>query len=368
MQHDFANACSLVPAGGSRAALVSTLRDVGDQLLVWAEWFRIIGFAHLFLYFDDPVEDASAIEEALGIYSAEFLSVVCSGPGLRSEWRSLRSWGDLAEFADDRMCRQLLNIAHCVRRCTLAAPGSPEAVDWLFHLDHDELFVPPAHGLQAHLRHLEEGRCELCLYENFEAVPEDHTLAPFLDVTLFKVPAGRVPKTPLGERGMQRWARRTQAGTYFLYYDNGKSAARVRRDGEPFAPRSVHLLVRDATGEVERLRGCGAAWSTYPESELLTMDLGFVRPQSDEVVAGAKVLHYPATHHDRLFRKYDHLKDFPAVRFGGGIVVPPSFHLEARDCYVRHLPDGEEAQRRQLRELTRRKRGPSAWSRRGGPG
>ena len=40
------------------------------------------------------------------------------------------------------MCRQLLNLAHGLRR------ARREAVDWVFHLDHDELFLPPPEGLQ----------------------------------------------------------------------------------------------------------------------------------------------------------------------------------------------------------------------------
>eukprot|EP00972_Heterocapsa_arctica_P021985 3233600-Heterocapsa_arctica.AAC.1 len=103
--------------------------------------------------------------------------------------------------------------------------------------------------------------------------------------------------------------------------------------------------------ELERKR---AAWTSYPEHELKPLDLGWMVSQPDEIVSGAKVLHYPATHYGRLFRKYDHLKDFPAVRFGGGLVVPPSFHLEARDCYVRHAQEGEGVQKRKLKELLER--------------
>merc|ERR1712048_240525 len=73
--------------------------------------------------------------------------------------------------------------------------------------------------------------------------------------------------------------------------------------------------------------------------------------QADDVSADAKVLHYPATHYDRLFRKYDHLKEFPAVRFGGGLVVPPSFHLEARDCYVEHIRLGKDVAKEKLKVL-----------------
>jgi len=343
----------LVPEGGVRIAVVSTLRDVKDQFLIWIEWYRLIGMAHLFLYFDDPLRDMDSIQEARKIYSDKLLSFVYNGPELQAEWPTLKNWDCFAAFTDDRMCRQLLNIAHCVRRGLRAASGAPEAVDWLLHLDHDELFLPPPEGLQAHFQYLEAGRCRLCLYQNFEAVPADHTLMPFLDVSLFKVPCGRVPKTPAGAQGLEFWASRTKAGNYFLYYDNGKSAVRIRRGGKgEFAPTSVHLLFPPE--DLEELTRDRAAWTNFPEREFAEMQLEWMVSKPDEVISGAKVLHYPATHYDRLFRKYDHLKNFPAVRFGGGLIVPPSFHLEARDCYVEHRGDGEEVQRQKLKELLER--------------
>ncbi|CAE7449862.1 Kcnq5, partial [Symbiodinium necroappetens] len=135
-----------------------------------------------------------------------------------------RTWPKFSKYTDDRMCRpssernewpvrvrsfrQLLNIAHALKR-TARGSGS-EAVDWVIHLDHDELFLPPPQGLQAHLRHLDTSDCRLCLYQNFEAVPQDHTLTPFVDVTTFKVPSGRVSKTPAGMAGMNFWAQRTK--------------------------------------------------------------------------------------------------------------------------------------------------------------
>ncbi|CAJ1388515.1 unnamed protein product [Effrenium voratum] len=326
-----------------RIALVSTLRDVQDQFLLWCEWFRIIGFAHLFLYFDDEECDQASIEAACSTYSADFLSIALNTPQLREEWASLRTWKQFSVFTEDRMCRQLLNIAHALKR---AARGEgPEAVDWMFHLDHDELFLPPE-GLQAHFQHLEDGGCRLCLYQNFEAAPQAHTLTPFLDVSLFKVPSGRVAKTPLGAAGMNFWAQRTKAGTHFLYYDNGKSAVRVRRNVE-IAPTSVHLLYPPE--DLEELITKRQAWTNFPKHELADMELDWMISCHDEVVAGAKVLHYPATHYDRLFRKYLHLGNFPAVRFGGELVIPASFHLEARDEFLKY--DDQESRKAKLKEL-----------------
>lgn len=332
---------------------MSTLRDVEDQFLQWLEWFRIIGFAHLFLYFDDPACDEAAIAAARSTYSEDFVSFALNTPELRKEWMSLKTWPKFSPFTDDRMCRQLLNIAHALRRAQAAPAESVESVDWMFHLDHDELFLPPPQGLQAHFKHLEAGNCRLCLYQNFEAAPRDHTTMPFVDVNLFKIPSGRVSKTPLGAAGMNFWAQRTKARNYFLYYDNGKSAVRIdktyktHRGGKDIAPTSVHLLY--PPDDLEELITGKHGWTTFPEHELSDMNLTWMSSCHDEIVVGAKVLHYPATHFDRLWHKYNHLGNFPAVRFGGELVVPDSFHLQARDEYLKH--QDKTVQQQKLKEL-----------------
>ena len=328
-----------------RIGLVSTLRDVEDQFLQWLEWFRLIGFAHVFLYFDDPSYDEAAIATARSTYSGEFVSFALNTPELRKEWMTLKTWSKFSPFTDDRMCRQLLNIAHALKRAGQTEQAA-ESVDWMFHLDHDELFLPPPQGLQAHFKHLEAGNCRLCLYQNFEAAPQDHTLTPFLDVNLFKIPSGRVSKTPLGAAGMNFWAQRTKARNYFLYYDNGKSAVRVKKHKD-IAPTSVHLLY--PPDELEDFITGKKGWTTFPDHELADMNLTWMSSCHEEIVVSAKVLHYPATHFDRLWRKYKHLGNFPAVRFGGELVVPASFHLEARDEFLKHRD--EKIQQQKLKEL-----------------
>lgn len=351
----------LAPTAGTssgvlpRVGVVATLRDVEGQVDEWVRWYELIGVSHMFLYFDDPERDATSIESVRSAYDSGFVSLELNNAELRAQWPKLGCWGQLGAFTEDRMCRQLFNIAHCLRRCWKATPGAPEAIDWLIHVDHDEIFLPPPQGLTQHFQHLTRSGCGLCLYQNYEAVPEDHTLQPFRDVSLFKVPSGRVPRTPAGQRSMEFWASRTEAGNYFLYYDNGKSAVRVRRrhdGGKPLAPTSVHLLADP--GQVEELVHMRAAWSNFPQPELEEIGLPWLISRPEEVVSSAKVLHYPATHYERLFRKYDHLKEFPSVRFGGALIVPPSFHLEARDCYTKHTGNGQDVQKKELKLLMER--------------
>eukprot|EP00439_Symbiodinium_sp_Y106_P024584 s7165_g3.t1 len=87
----------------------------------------------------------------------------------------------------------------------------------------------------------------------------------------------------------------------------------------------VHLLY--PPDDLEELIAGKHAWTNFAAHELADMNLTWLVASHDEVV-----LHYPATHFERLWRKYHHLGNFPSVRFGGDLVVPPSFHLEALTC------------------------------------
>lgn len=145
---------SLTPPGGSRIAVVSTMRDVGDGLMSWIEWYRMIGFAHIFVYLDDPICDREAMQGIRAAFSADFLSIACCSPELKREWVTLKSWHQFKSYIDDRMARQLLNAAHCIRCCHRAPAGSMEAADWLLHLDSDELFLPPSCGLVVYKHNL----------------------------------------------------------------------------------------------------------------------------------------------------------------------------------------------------------------------
>lgn len=109
------------------------------------------------------------------------------------------------------------------------------------------------------------------------------------------------------------------------------------------------MLIPD--GDLQEIQRGRHAWTTFSEPELPELSIPWMVSVPDDIVVGARVLHYPATHFDRLFRKYDHLRNFPSVRFGGQLIVPPSFHLEARDCYVEHAAAGPKKQQEELKRL-----------------
>eukprot|EP00966_Prymnesium_polylepis_P214614 4969970-Prymnesium_polylepis.1 len=125
---------------------------------------------------------------------------------------------------------------------------------------------------------------------NFEAVPESvpegsgGTVSdPFPELTLFKRSEPLVPGTDEAASGVRHWQQGNTAGSYFLYYVNGKSAVRVDTDGL-WVPPTVHqFLPRKQSGEWdgERLRARG--WTN--EARYTSALTHVPRP--------AAVLHFP---------------------------------------------------------------------------
>ena len=138
---------------------------------------------------------------------------------------------------DEVMARQLIDAWHAM---SVLAPEY--GLDWLIHIDSDELFDPGAGtpaGVLFWRMSVAGARCST--FQNWEAVPEvDGSSNPFATHTLFKKPIASLPKDASTTFWEQRHGSTYQS--YFLFYDNGKAACRV----EPgHACRAVVIWVMD---------------------------------------------------------------------------------------------------------------------------
>ena len=100
-------------------------------------------------------------------------------------------------------------------------------MQWLVHVDSDELFDPGARSIHDHFRYLEASRFDWFCYHNFEAVPEvafAEEVDPFLTVSLFKRSTCLVPDT--AEAVSETWRARNFGIDPFLFYANGKTSVR----------------------------------------------------------------------------------------------------------------------------------------------
>jgi len=216
----------------NRAAIVTTLRDAGPMLETFVSYHLKLGFAHLFLFFDDPADPDFA-----RFAKHSNITALPHDAKLRQRWAELPEFETYAGFIDrEVMARQVLNAALGIEMARQKNFG------WLLHIDADELFFLPKRSLAEHLAAARDQGAEAISYRNFEAVPEKADIRdPFREVSLFKLPVEIAPE-PATEAGRALLAQTPQIPPKrFHFYRNGKSAMRL--DGPNLRPNGVHKFV-----------------------------------------------------------------------------------------------------------------------------
>ena len=216
---------------GARAGIVTTIKDFGVIADSWCAYHLAIGFEHLYIYFDDPRELDSV--DLASRFPSHRVTCVPHTAALRDAWKRLPGSDTILRFVEaEGQTRQKLNASHALQ-LALA-----RGLDWLLHIDGDELFYPgPSGDAATHFRDLHKAKVATFCYINHEAVPETHGIVdPFREVTLFKRSLELVTPTNEAQSAVAFWQQR-QEGCFFYYYDNGKAAVRVHRDARPL---SVH--------------------------------------------------------------------------------------------------------------------------------
>lgn len=241
-----------------RAAIVTTLRDAAATLGSFVAYHRAIGFAHFFLFFDDPADPM------LGWARAQpDITAIARDGDLQRAWRALTLWNEAGPHVETEvMARQILNAEHA------ANLARARGFDWLLHIDADELFYAPD-GVAAHFASFALMPPDVATYANYEAVPEaEDTGDSFRTVTLFKKPFAE-PSSPDAKALVTRAGQNPDA--FFHFYGNGKSAVRLAAPG--MVPANVHTFARRGEYSVAWTRGpfilhyacCGFAafWQKY---------------------------------------------------------------------------------------------------------
>jgi len=218
-------------------------------------------------------------------------------------------------------------------------------VDWLLHIDSDELFHTEKTSVLEHFQHLWNDGVYQMTYLNHEGIPEvlaaPHATADdkekekekekeesttslalgvdyFKETTLFRRHHLDIPMSASSRSCMEYWEQRTKHGQYMLCYDNGKSVCRVVRGAKP---SNVHKWSLPTPGSMP---------SRTALVDPRHLNLSEVRKCSDPCV-----LHYVVCGLPWLKSKYEMLGSFEDAWFGGKLPIAPSFHLDARDALLR---------------------------------
>src|SRR5262249_35021006 len=144
-------------------------------------------------------------------------------------WRATPLFAEewIARCVDDEvMARQMLNAQVALEMCLQLG------LDWLLHIDADELFHSFTGPAPQHFRELARRGVSCATFFNHEAVPERAEVDDFFrEVTLFKRNRNTLQEPAFTSRQSRFLQTVPQLPRkFFLFYGNGKSAARVGGD------------------------------------------------------------------------------------------------------------------------------------------
>ena len=318
----------------ARVAIVTTLREVPPKMLAsFLAWHMRIGFHRIYLYFDDPHDTGIAQARKLRrSYPEGALAVVPCDGTVRQEWNSLQTaerW-DIPSVEHHVEVRQLLNTEHALRRAH--AEGD---VDWLLHIDSDELFHIDDCDAAGHFGRLSLHGCVNFRYPIHEGCPEEvDTDNVFQSVTLFRrhpecleaavktaVQASDSAETAYAAARTAHAFWRQSGRNFFLGSLQGKSATRVIAGARPM---SVHAFYPPSAADITR------CWAGFRDGQdAVACSLKVVSPSRNPCI-----LHYISCDFRFWLRKYQLLGQFthkPGGWAAGGELPPDAFHVQSRD-------------------------------------
>ena len=277
-----------------KTAIVTTLIDADDTLASLIQYHLHIGFDHLFLFFDDPdalLPDFVTANPNISYYQRN--------DDLENAWETTTCYlaPHIARSINtEAMSRQSLNAELALRE------AYSMNIDWLLHIDIDELFYTRKTSVHDHFNMLSKRNIHCMLYPNMEGIAERKEITDFFkDVSLFKVNPEIKPNIDLISQHETLINSIPQIPPdFFHYYACHKSAVRV------FAstmPRGVHNFSIPPKGTRKKF------------------------------IDGPMILHYPCCGIKHFKQKYKTLGAFGNQWFGSGshFFIEIDAHLNGRD-------------------------------------
>ncbi len=179
-------------------------------------------------------------------------------------------------------------------------------------IDCDELFYPSQGSAPAHFWAMSKRKLHNLIYANYEGLPEAVEIDDyFKKVTLFKKNFYLFPKQILSATQRRLIRQTSQLPEHlFLFYANGKSAARVTGGLQPNGGHRFRYVDQKRRSKTPR------------KAPVLSKE--------------AIILHYPCCGFKNFWRKYKMLGAFPDHWFDQVDVAKAIgvFHLESRDVVL----------------------------------
>jgi len=274
-----------------KLAIVTTVKYAEGNLNTFIKYHLSIGFDLIYLFFDDI--DCKADADYLG---RDNIVVIKKDQALLERWKKLEVYEYFGRYCDSELlARQALNA-------NLALLMAEQAkIDWLLHIDVDELFYSPQQDVKEHFAWLFLKEIVVATYLNHEGIPEKmHATEIYSETRLFKKNPSLLDATQ--NESLSR--RIDEHSVYFNFYGNGKSAARISKG---LFCNGVHTFdCVDPLSAEQRI--------TFPSAGLFPC-----------------ILHYACCSFELFWRKYQAIGNFNDKWFDKPIKDTIPMHINSRD-------------------------------------
>uniref|UniRef100_A0A0D9UYP3 Glycosyltransferase family 92 protein n=1 Tax=Leersia perrieri TaxID=77586 RepID=A0A0D9UYP3_9ORYZ len=205
------------------------------QILPWLYYHKVIGVSNFFLFVEGEAAKpavTSVLESIRGV------KIIYRTKELKEKQDRSRIWNEtwLGSFFY-KPCNYELFVKQSLNMEMAIVMARDAGMDWIIHLDTDEL-IHPAGAREYSLRRLlldVPDNVDMVIFPNYESsIERDDIKDPFTEVSMFKKNYDHLPKDTYF--GLYKEATRGNPN-YFLTYGNGKSAARVQ---EHLRPNGAH--------------------------------------------------------------------------------------------------------------------------------
>ncbi len=289
----------------TKIAIVTTVADASEHIDFFIKYHLSIGIKHIFIFIDDSCEETFK-------RAARYVNVtpVYVNEETRENWKLVPAYSNSEK-------RTLRNREVMVRQEYNAYLGYSLAksigIDWLLHIDIDELFYPNGVCLDDHFTELQKNNNGGCVYLNYEAIPvkqESHCIyrsTQFFKKNYFKKGQWFFSEAQRSFIQSEDWL----SDFFFNYYQNGKSAANLHYE----------LVLSD----VHAMWGKGT-------------DLAFLG-HKDPII-----LHFPSitlTEFNKKYKRLGYFDDYWKGFLRVGKFIDP-LHLDARDKFSSNSKDFEK--------------------------
>ncbi|GAB4851682.1 hypothetical protein Ancab_031086 [Ancistrocladus abbreviatus] len=261
---------------------ITTSTSAGlEQIVPWIFYHKVVGITNFYLFVEGKAASTSVSKMLEAIPGVK---VIYRTRELEEQQAKSRIWNEtwLSSFFY-KPCNYELFVKQSLNMEMAIVMARNAGMDWIFHLDTDEL-LHPAGTREYSVRELLSDiptDVDMVVFPNYESsVEQDDIKEPFSEVSMFKKNYDHLPRETYF--GNYREATRGNPN-YFLTYGNGKSAARIQDHLRPNGAHRWHNYMK--TPNEVKLDEAAVLHYTYSKFSDLTSrrDRCGCKPTKDDV-------------------------------------------------------------------------------------